>query len=173
MRYNKIIIWRYILMLNKTNDKNSESYSRLKLPKLHYVVTDQWIDVIGEKALMAWLKMYTMREHDQNNYNTDPKEEVRVPKSLNQIIKNLRVGRDTFYNQILKPLWNVGLVDLVEYEDFDTRGNKPVNVIVYSSPQNNPKLATQELTIIRDYDKDYHSDARAFAKLGGRPKEKK
>lgn len=152
--------------ITQTKTKRNE----LQLPILHFVVIDQWKKVIGTKAIFAWLELYTMAKRDEEVEGVNKWEEARVPMSINKLIKVFGVGRDTFYNKILKPLWNVGLIDLVEYKDSENKGTKPVNVIVYKYPQNNKELATKELVAFRDYDKDYNSEARVFAKLGGRPK---
>jgi hypothetical protein len=135
----------------------------LELPKLHFVVMDNWINVIGEKALFAWLKMFTWA--DRTNAKEDPSlwNESKIPRSLNKIAKDLGVGKDTFYNKILKPLWNVGLIDLEEYEESDTKGNKPMNIIIYKYPQNDFALSVKPLELVRDYDRDYSSEARTFA----------
>lgn len=142
--------------------------NELELPRLYFVVVDQWLDVIGEKAFISWLKFYSWA--DRSNDDTNKWNEARVPVSFNALIKRLGVGKDTFYNKILKPLWNVGLIDLEEYEDSENEGNKPVNIIVYKYPQNNIALASKPLEKIRNYDTDYSSRAKTFAKLGGRPK---
>lgn len=139
----------------------------LQLPILHFVVTDQWTDVIGEKALFAWLKMYSWCKRDVETEDNQW-ETSKIPTSFNQIIKRLRVGRETFYQSILRPLWNVGLIDIEEFEDSSRKGQKPMNVIVYKYPQNNSDLSTREITEIRNYDTDYTSTARTFAQKGGR-----
>lgn len=145
------------------------SRKELELPTLHFVVMDQWIDVIGERALFAWLKMYTWCKRDEDT-DKNQWEEARIPTSFNQIIKRLGVGRTTFYKQILRPLWNVGLIDIEEYHNSENKGSKPMNVVVYKYPQNNKTLAHESIEEVRDYDKDYHSRERTFAKKGGRKK---
>lgn len=143
------------------------SRNELELPTLHFVVMDQWIDVIGERALMAWLKMYSWCKRDEVT-EVNQWEQAKIPTSFNQIIKKLGVGRTTFYKNILQPLWNVGLIDIEEFANSENKGHKPMNVIVYKYPQNNKALAHQEIKEIRNYDKDYQSEARTFAKRGGR-----
>lgn len=144
--------------------------SELELPTLHFVVMDQWVEVIGEKALISWLRMYTWCKRDEENTGYNLWEQAKIPTSMNKIIKKLGVGRDTFYNKILKPLWNVALIDIEEYEHSENLGLKPMNIIVYKYPQNNKSLAHQQIEIIRNYDTDYTSEAKAFTHKGGRPK---
>lgn len=134
----------------------------LELPRLHFVVMDNWIDVIGEKALFAWLKMYTWGDRSGAKENPNLWNESVVPKSLTKVMKSLGVGRTTFYNQIIKPLWNFGLIDLVEYEDSENKGTKPINIVVYKYPQNRYELSVKPLEKVRDYDKDYSSEAKTF-----------
>src|SRR5699024_11024468 len=107
--------------------KGKVGRNELELPTLHFVVMDQWVDVIGERALFAWLKMYTWCKRDEET-DKNQWDEARIPTSFNQIIKRLGVGRETFYKRILRPLWNVGLIDIEEYEDSDNKGSKPMNV---------------------------------------------
>jgi|GEM_PF-6914371 len=150
--------------------------NELELPNLHFIVVDDWIDVIGERAVMAWLRMYSWCDRsnqvidDDISIKIDTWEQASIPTSLNSLIKRLGVGRDTFYNKILKPLWNVGLVDIEEFKNSKSEGVKPLNIIVYKYPQNNFSLAVKPLEIIRNYEKDYSSTSKTFAKKGGRPK---
>ena len=132
----------------------------LQLPPLYFVTMDNWIKVIGEKAFIAWLKMFTWTDRKGAKNNPQLWNESKIPNSLNNVMKDLGVGKDTFYNKILKPLWNVGLIDLEEYEESSVKGNKPMNIIVYKYPQNKFELAVKPLEIVRNYDKDYSSSAR-------------
>src|SRR5699024_8174503 len=130
-------------------------------PTLNFVVVDQWINIIGEKAIFSWLRMYSWCKRDEETDN-NLWEQAKIPSSINKIMKRLSVGKDTFYNKILKPLWNVGLIDIEEYKGSDSKGTKPMNIIVYKYPQNNKSLAHQELKKIRDYNEDYHSQSKTF-----------
>jgi len=149
--------------------KGKVGRNELELPTLHFVVMDQWVDVIGERALFAWLKMYTWCKRDEET-DKNQWDEARIPTSFNQIIKRLGVGRETFYKRILRPLWNVGLIDIEEYEDSDNKGSKPMNVVVYKYPQNNKSLEYEPIVEVRNYETDYESVERTFAKKGGRKK---
>lgn len=155
--------------------KGAEKREELELPTLHFVVMDQWIDVIGDKALFAWLKMYTWcdrdRSKDDKPVDLNLWEQSKIPDSLTKIAKRLGVGNGTFYNKMLKPLWNVGLIDIEEWTEDPRSGQKAMNVIVYKYPQNNKALSFTKIEEIRNYDTDYSSTARSFAKKsGGRPK---
>lgn len=152
-----------------TFKRGKVSRNELELPTLHFVVMDQWTDVIGERALFAWLKMYTWCKRDEVT-DKNQWDEARIPTSFNQIIKKLGVGRATFYQHILRPLWNVGLIDIEEYNLSENKGSKPMNVVVYKYPQNNKSLAHEPITEVRNYDLDYESKERTFAKKGGRRK---
>lgn len=148
------------------NFKQGEVHrNELELPSLHFVVMDNWIDVIGEKAFIAWLKMFTWCDRRTVKDNPSLWNESVIPKSLNKVMKDLGVGRTTFYNKILKPLWNVGLIDLVEFEDSKQSGTKPINIIVYKYPQNKYELSVKPLEVIRDYDNDYNSNSKTFAQM--------
>jgi len=154
--------------------KAKEPRNQLELPTLHFVVTDQWTDILSEKAIFAWLKMYSWCDRDNNKgdkpIDINLWEQSKIPDSFKNIRKKLGVGNDTFYNKILKPLWNVGLIDIEEYNVSGNKGTKPMNIIVYKYPQNKKSLAYEPIKEIRNYDADYNSTARGFAKKGGRPK---
>lgn len=143
--------------------------NELQLPILHFVCMDDWIEKIGDKAFTAWLKFYTWCNREEDENGNRPDDDV-IPYSLTKVQKRLGVGKDTFYNKILKPLWNHGLIDVFEYKSEGWKGQGNVNIIVYEYPQNEHALSTKPLEKIRDYDTDYTSQAKTFAKLGGRPK---
>ncbi|UBR30200.1 hypothetical protein LCG60_27010 [Bacillus sp. SD-4] len=143
--------------------------NELQLPILHFVCMDDWIEKLGDKAFTAWLKFYTWCNREEDANGNRPEDDV-IPSSLTKVQKRLGVGKDTFYNKILKPLWNHGLIDVFEYKTENWKGQGSVNIIVYEYPQNNYDLAVQPLEQIRNYDTDYTSQAKVFAKLGGRPK---
>ncbi|MFA2694517.1 hypothetical protein [Bacillus mycoides] len=143
--------------------------NELQLPILHFVCMDDWIEKLGDKAFTAWLKFYTWCNREEDENGDRPEDDV-IPSSLTKVQKRLGVGKDTFYNKILKPLWNHGLIDVFEYKSECWKGQGNINIIVYEYPQNEHALSTKPLEKIRDYDKDYTSQAKTFAKLGGRPK---
>lgn len=142
----------------------------LRLPDLRFIVADDWIDKLGDKAFISWLKIYSWANRSSVNSEINPWNQATVPRSLKNIMKELKVGNDTFYNKILKPLWNFGLIDLEEYEGSNKNGTNAINIIVFQFPQNKPELLFKPLEKVRDYNKDYQSNARKFAKKGGRPK---
>lgn len=141
------------------------------LPIMYFPVADpyaesNWIDTLGEKSFCGWLKLYTLadrREKENPEYS-------KVPIPMTELAKIFKVTKPTLYNTIIKPLWNYGLIDLVEF-DAGRKGQKAINVIVYSYPQNNADLEKLPLEKIRDYNTDYQSVARTNAKLGGRVSE--
>lgn len=155
---------------NITFVQGKKKREELQLPILHFIAADDWIDKIGMDAFRAWLKFYTWC--DRSDARKDPDNDV-IPNSLNQIMKKLNVGKKKFYNAIIRPLWNYGFIDLSEYEESSVKGNKPVNIVVYEYPQNDISKKYEPLEKIRDYDNDYESNPRTFAKQGyARKKEK-
>lgn len=150
-----------------TFQRAEKKREELLLPILHYVVVDDWIEKIGADAFISWLRFHTWC--DRSDERKDKENDV-IPSSLTKVMKRLGMGRKKFYNSVIKPLWNYGLIDLVEYDDSSQKGTKPINIVVYEYPQNNIFLATKKLEKIRDYDLDYNSESRGFAKTGGRPK---
>lgn len=127
----------------------------LRLPQLHFVAVDQWVKVLGNQAFVAWLQFYSWADRKDQDRECDA-----IPTSMRGIAQRLNVSRTTLYNLIIRPLWNYGLIDLVE-TPYDGYSN--VNIVVYEYPQNDPSLATKELNKIRDYDTEYISAARQKA----------
>src|SRR5699024_878352 len=150
-----------------TFQKGQKKREELQLPVLHFVTADDWIDKLGYEAFCTWLKFYTWCDRSQERSN---KENDVVPTSFKRIMERLGIGRKKFYNSIIRPLWNYGLIDIVEYNDSSNEGQKPMNIIVYEYPQNDITKKYHPLEKIRDYDDEYTSNARTFAKQGGRKK---
>jgi hypothetical protein len=139
----------------------------LRLPQLHFVVLDDWQHKIGKEAIWAWLQFYSWADRSQSDREADV-----IPNSMNKIQKKLGIGKDTFYNKIIRPLWNFGFIDLQEIETNGKTGHNPVNIIVYEYPQNDPDRITKPLEQVRDYDQDYQTETRKSAQKGGRPKKR-
>lgn len=113
------------------------------------VVISDWLPKIGEKAFLAWLKFRTWMEESPDSSPS------LLTHPLSKLIKRLKVGNSTFYNQILRPLWNYGLVDLIK-----APGIHQYQLMVYSSPKNSPENATHLLTKLRDYNVDFQAEVR-------------
>src|SRR5699024_5890630 len=102
--------------------------------------------------------------------NRNDKENDVIPTSFKKVMERLNVGRKKFYNSIIRPLWNYGLIDIMEYNKSNSDGQKPMNIIVYEYPQNDITKKYEPLEQIRNYDTDYSSASRTFAQKGGRKK---
>lgn len=139
----------------------------LQLPILHFIAADDWMDKLGNDAFCAWLKFYSWCDRSARRNNL---EQDVVPTSFNKIIKRLGVSKEKFYKKILPALWDYGLIDLKEYGQSGTNGQKPMNIIVYDAPQNQAEKRFKPLEKLRDYMTEYTSNARTFAKQGGRKK---
>ncbi|WP_079524958.1 MULTISPECIES: hypothetical protein [Halobacillus] len=145
--------------------KPKKPRGELRLPQLHFVAMDDWVDKLGEKSFVLWLKLLTHADR------RDP-ERIQdiVPYDIESLAKkHLGMSKAKFY-RLIKPLWNYGLVDLIEYEASTRKTQKPVNVIIYEYPQNDYGLAIKPLEKLRDYETDYKSSGTKFGKKGGRPK---
>ncbi|GGA57844.1 hypothetical protein GCM10007416_33820 [Kroppenstedtia guangzhouensis] len=137
----------------------------LYLPPLRFVVTDNWVDVLGHDAFIAWLKFHTWVDRRDENREND-----RVPYSLEDVWTKLGMKKKKFYEKIARPLWEYGLIDIVEYEESNRKSQKPKNIIVYTSPANTHETETKPLEKLRDWSKDYGSISQFYGKKGGRPK---
>lgn len=115
------------------------------LPALHSIVMVDWLPKLGEKAFLAWLRLHSWKKES----DTSP---YPIPLSFNRIIKRLRVGNTTFYEHILRPLWNYGLIDLRQ------TAAKKKELILFAFPLNNPEKSTSPLLPLRDYDLDLPAD---------------
>ncbi|MDX1806658.1 MAG: hypothetical protein R3267_06510, partial [Paenisporosarcina sp.] len=117
----------------------------------------------------GWLKLLTLvdRKNINEAHNTNT---YTVPRSMESLAELLNMSKSTLYRSIIKPLWNFGLIDLVEWKGQQKLGTKCINVLVYPYPQNNKNLENQPLKQIRNYETDYNSTSRLFALNGGRPK---
>lgn len=134
---------------------------------IYYATVDpflkgNWASVLGEKTFVNWLRLLTLVDRSDAapvKYGND----MTVPRSLESLAKVLGMSKPTLYKQVIKPLWNHGLIDLEEWHEQKKIGTKALNIIVYLYPQNNPNLKGQPLERVRDYDKDYHSQAKVYA----------
>lgn len=148
---------------------------QLYLERIYYISVDpysneSWLKIMGEKAFLAWLQLQTLVDRSEESVNDNKNT---VPRSLNSLIKLLGVGRQTFYEKILKVLWNYAFIDLEEYSESTQKGHTPINIIVYPYPQNNLDLAHQPLVKVRDYDTEYSSAAKTFNNPKARSEQKR
>jgi len=151
------------ILTEVTFRKGPKKRNELRLPVLHYVVADDWIQKLGEKAFCAWLRFHTWVDRRENE-GVD-----KVPYTMEDVAKKLGVSKATLYRTIIRPLWEYGLIDLVEYESTNRKTQKPVNIIVYESPKNEHETKVMPLVKLRDW-KDYGSSAQIYGLKGGRPK---
>lgn len=144
--------------------KGKRKRETLRLPTLHYVAADNWMGEIGYEGFCVWLKFHTWvnRTDESRKYDS-------VPMSFEKLFKKLDVSKSKFF-RLLKPLWEFGLVDVVEYEDTAMKGTKPKNIVVYEYPLHDETKMFKPLEKLRDWDKDYQSSSKELGKTGGRPK---
>ncbi|MBU8732515.1 hypothetical protein KM915_20925 [Cytobacillus oceanisediminis] len=139
----------------------------LRLPTLHFIVADDWINKLGEKTFCYWIKLLTLvdrTDEAKSKYGNT----FTVPRSLEDLYEKVfKMSKSTFYRNVIHPLWNYGLIDIVEWEDSYKLGQKPMNIIVYDYPQNSYELAVKPLVQCRDYKKDYNSNSAIFGRIGG------
>lgn len=137
--------------------------AEFSLPALHFIVADDWIDKLGE-SFTVWLKLHTFVDR------TDMQREYdRVPMSLEKLYDKLKVSKSKFY-RLIKPLWEYGLIDIIEYEESERKAQKPKNIIVYEYPFHIIERKYSELEKLRDWKTDYDSTSKVAGQTGGRPK---
>lgn len=147
-------------MLRKGKKKRAE----LQLPALHFIVADDWIDKLGYETFGVWLKFHTWvdRTDAQREYDL-------IPRSLEKCLEKLSVSKSKFY-RLIRPLWEYGLIDIVEYEESNRRSQKPKNIIVYEYPFHEVIRKYQPLEKLRDWKTDYDSASKTYGMTGGRPR---
>lgn len=148
-------------MSNVSFSQKNEKRHRLRLPQLHYVACDDWIDKLGERALCAWLRFITWADR-----SAEDRENDTIPNSLGGIAKKLGVSLPTFYKHVIRPLWDYKLIDLQEYEM--GKNNTCLNIVIYSYPQDDETLMTKPLEKVRDYESEYVSSKRTNAQMGAK-----
>jgi hypothetical protein len=112
---------------------------------IHSTMLSDWLPKLGPQAFLAWLQF-----HDWKDSGQDPQQPFVVPLPLTQLIKRLKVGNSTFYDKILRPLWNYGLINL----QYAKKGGHHIRLIVYTAPLNQPEKADKPLELLRFYDED-------------------
>ncbi|MDF3555488.1 hypothetical protein LAV92_27870 [Bacillus cereus] len=130
------------------------------LPPLYFVAMDDWLDKLGENSFCLYLKLWTMVDRTL--------EQHCITTNNTKLVKKLNMSKSK-YLRLIKPLYEYGLVDLVEYEDSKNKGSKPINIIVHKYPQNEFNRATMELEKCRDWEQRIDENYN-YAKKGGRPK---
>lgn len=133
------------------------------LPQLHYVVADDWIDKLGEKSFCLYLKLFTLVDRTDSD-----KQNHCIKTRTSKLLKRLEMSKSTYY-RVIKPLYEYGLVDLIEFEGSKNEGSKPVNIMVHRFPQNSYALAVQPLEKCRSWEQRTNENYN-FTKDGGRPK---
>lgn len=180
----------------KTKQSHSQQTDKSRencyLPNMSFITEDQWEDVIGEKGFRAWRKFYIMcdRSKTEENiryyckyFNAESIDEINfweqavIKCSISHLHERLKdtlkcSSLSRFYKEIIKPLWNVGLIDIIEWEESRRKGQLPKNIIVYAYPQNDKSLANKPLEKVRDYDTDYNSTSRNYGLIGAEKQRK-
>lgn len=174
--------WRFFIMANQQTflevNEGKRKREELTLPILHFAAadalpnTESWIDTLQPKAFCAWLKLHTLVNRTDEAMEKNGNR-MTIPRSIEDLTKKIfKVSKPTFYNTILKPLWNYGLIDIIEWKDDKKIGQKAMNIIVYHYPKNQKSLETKPLEKVRDYDKDYKSNGKTYGDLGGKLRHK-
>ena len=89
-----------------------------------------------------------------------------VPRSMKNLAAYLEISEQTLYRRIA-PLWEFGLIDIIEYEGSYKTGQKPKNIIVYEYPKNEKSLSVAPLEKCRDWKTNYSPNVQ-FGKIGGK-----
>ena len=153
------------------------SRNQLVLPKIHYAAVDpysegNWISRLGFQAFCAWLQLLTMvdRTTGMEKYNNL----FTVPLSIAEVTKRLGYTKTTFRKNVLIPLWNYGLIDVIQSDIKGKNGREVMNLVVYPYPFNDKELETVTFPEVapRNYATDYKSRAKTFGELGVVQREK-
>ncbi|MFZ3580320.1 hypothetical protein [Virgibacillus sp. DJP39] len=143
--------------------KGKVARGELRLPQLYFIVADEWIDKLGEKTFCYWLKLLTLVDRT-NEAEKKYGNRSTIPRSFTKIYKRMGISKNSFYRNVIHPLWDYGLIDIEVWEDSYIKGTKPKNIIVYEYPFNTFKLAIQPLEKRRNYKTDYTSDSAKYSR---------
>lgn len=129
----------------------------MNLPGLSFLFIDDWTPKLGMLAAHKWLELYTMGDR-----SSEQLLKGKVPRSMTKLAKYWGIGTTKLYEQIIAPLWNYGLIELVEHQDDNKPANatKPINIIVNHSPWNDKDNIRKPLEKKRDYATQWQSKAR-------------
>lgn len=144
--------------------KGKKKRETLRLPQLHFIAADDWMNKLGNEEFCTWLKFHTWVDRKDANREYD-----KIPMSLEASWEKLGISKSKFY-RIIKPLWEFGLIDIVEYEESKRTGQKPKNIIVYEYPFHDEDRLFKPLEKLRDWTKDFNSKSKEAGKIGGRPR---
>ncbi|MCU6603805.1 hypothetical protein OCO53_25530 [Peribacillus frigoritolerans] len=146
--------------------KGKKKRETLRLPTLHFNAADDWMNKLTYEGFGAWLKFHTWVDRTDSNREYD-----KIPMSLEASWEKLGVSKSKFY-RLIKPMWEFGLIDIIDYEASTRVGQKPKNIIVYEYPFHDETKMFLPLEKLRDWDKDYQSKSKDSGKIGGRPRKK-
>ncbi|MGG0487242.1 hypothetical protein ABEY65_28230 [Priestia aryabhattai] len=147
-------------MTEVTVSKSVQPRSTVPMMPLTFIAMDDWVDKVGEKSFILWMKIYTKVDR------TGGFEEKTVKYSQKSLAKSLNMSYSTML-RLLKPLYEYGLIDYIQYPT--GKGNVAENIIIHTIPQNKPELAFAPLEKCREWEQ--RTDERFnFTKQGGRPK---
>jgi DNA-binding Lrp family transcriptional regulator len=138
--------------------------NELRLPNLHFVVVDDWLPKL-KKSFDVWLQLHTMVDR-----TGETKEDYKIPRSMKALAIALGVTEPTLYSR-LRPLWEYGLIDIIEYDNSQKTGQKPKNIVVYEYPFNEKRRETEPLVKERDWKTDYSKyvlSGSEGGKIGGK-----
>ncbi|WP_353856794.1 hypothetical protein [Bacillus sp. Bos-x628] len=143
-----------------TIEKGKTPRKGLRLPTLHFIVADDWIDKLGEKSFILWLRLLTKVDRTDDRKDTVKYSQHALAKTLGMSYTKLL--------RLLQPLYEYGLIDYIQYKSSE-KAPACENVVVYEYPQNNPDLDKEPLELCRTWEQRTE-ERYSFTKKGGRPK---
>lgn len=129
-------------------------------------IENSWLTTIGEKGFIGWLQLLSMTLLQENLAKDGASVEYPTKK---EILQKLGVSEKTFNRNILRPLFEVGLLDVFEDDQKNKlrkRGVPTSRIVVYRYPFNKRENLFKPLQIVRSFDTDYNSKAKLLGILG-------
>lgn len=133
-------------------------------------IENSWLSTIGEKGFIGWLQLLSMTLQQENLAKDGASVEYPTKK---EILLKLGVSEKTFNRNILRPLFEVGLLDVFEdaqKNKLRKRGVPTSRIVVYRYPFNKRENLFKPLQIVRSFDTDYNSKAKLLGILGQKTK---
>lgn len=118
----------------------------LRFPTFRFIVVDDWLKKLGNDSFCLYLELFTMADRTDTDRDVD-----KLPTSMKSLMKRLGVSKPTFYKRV-KPLYEYGLIDFIEFEESKLKGQKPINIIVFEAPWNEEENIKKPLVKLRSWE---------------------
>lgn len=118
----------------------------LRFPTFRFILADDWLKKLGNDSFCLYLELFTMADRTDTDRDID-----KLPTSMKALMKRLGISKGTFYKRI-KPLYEYGFIDFIEFTESKLKGQKPINIIVFEAPWNEEENIKKPLVKLRSWE---------------------